>query len=96
MWCRKEALRKFHRVNQSEEGKQCLSPKKMSVEFFKLISDLKIIKNGTPRTKYNLIYENDSPKSYFKPNFQYREVCSWVSESYEDILVQITTVCGEN
>ena len=25
-------------------------------------------------TKYNLIYENDSPKSYFKPNFQYMEV----------------------
>lgn len=41
---------------------------------FLLISDLKIIKNGTTCTKYNLIDENDSLKSYFKPNFQYMEV----------------------
>lgn len=50
------------------------SLKKISFEVFLLISDFKIIKNGTMCTKYNLIYENDSPKSYFKPNFQYREV----------------------
>lgn len=31
-------------------------------------------KYGTTCTKYNLIYENDSPKSYFKTNFQYMEV----------------------
>ena len=42
--------------------------------FLKLISILKIIKNGTTCTKYNLIYENNSLKSYFKPNFQYMEV----------------------
>lgn len=45
-----------------------------AVLFLKLISNLKIIKNEAMCTLYNLIYENDSSKSYFKPNFQYMEV----------------------
>lgn len=47
--------------------------RKFQWSFFLLISDLKIIKNGTTCPNYNLIDENDSLKSYFKPNFQYVE-----------------------
>lgn len=46
-------------------------------------------------TLYNLIYENDSSKSYFKPNFQYMEVVH-EHESSLNIPIKITTTCGEN